>query len=70
MRKDIITDHAKLSWILDQCQILHLGLTNQRGTYVVPVHYGYQEGPDGHYTIFIFTAPGMVRRRLPSTTRL
>ena len=53
MRKDIITGHAKLSWILDQCQILHLGLTNQRGTYVVPVHYGYQEGPDGHYTIFI-----------------
>ena len=53
MRKDIVTDHAKLSWILDQCQILHLGLTNQHGAYVVPVHYGYQEGAAGHYTIYI-----------------
>lgn len=53
MRKDIISDHAKISWILDQCKILRLGLTNQRGSYVVPVHYGYQEGPDGNYTIYI-----------------
>lgn len=53
MRKDIITDHAKISWILDQCQILHLGLTNEHGSYVVPVHYGYQEGPDGQYTLYI-----------------
>lgn len=53
MRQDIIHDQAKISWILDQCQILHLGLTNDRGSYVVPVHYGYQEGPDGQYTIYV-----------------
>lgn len=53
MRKDIITNHAKISWILDQCQILHLGLGNEYGSYVVPVHYGYQEGPDGQYTLYI-----------------
>ncbi len=53
MRKDIITDHAKISWILDQCQILHLGLSNKNGSYIVPVHYGYQEDTDGKYTIYI-----------------
>lgn len=53
MRKDIITDHAKISWILDQCQILHLGLSNKNGSYIVPVHYGYQEDIDGKYTIYI-----------------
>ncbi|WP_267201989.1 pyridoxamine 5'-phosphate oxidase family protein [Limosilactobacillus kribbianus] len=53
MRNDVIYDHAKISWILDQCKILHLGLTNERGNYVVPVHYGYQEGVDGQYTIYI-----------------
>ena len=46
MRKDIITDHAKISWILDQCQILRLGLSNKNGSYVVPVHYGYQGDSD------------------------
>lgn len=53
MRKDIITDHAKISWILDQCQILHLDLSNKNGSYIVPVHYGYQEDIDGKYTIYI-----------------
>ena len=53
MRKDIITDHAKISWILDQCQILRLGLSNKNGSYVVPVHYGYQGDSDGKYTIYI-----------------
>lgn len=53
MRNDVIHDHAKISWILDQCKILHLGLTNENGSYIVPVHYGYQEGTDGQYTIYI-----------------
>ena len=53
MRKDIIIDHAKISWILDHCQILHLGLSNKNGSYIVPVHYGYQEDLDGKYTIYI-----------------
>lgn len=36
MRKDIITDHAKISWILGQCQILHLGLSNKKSAgYIV-----------------------------------
>lgn len=59
MRKDIITDKSKISWILDQCKILHLGLSNQYGSYVVPVHYGYQEETNGNYTIYIHgTADG------------
>ena len=53
MRKDINIDHAKISWILDHCQILHLGLSNKNGSYIVPVHYGYQEDLDGKYTIYI-----------------
>lgn len=59
MRKDIITDHAKISWILDQCQILRLGITNDQGIYVVPVHYGYQEDANGNYELYVHgTADG------------
>lgn len=59
MRNDIITDHAKITWILEQCQILRLGLTNDHGSYVVPVHYGYEENADGNYVLYVHgTADG------------
>ena len=63
MRKDIITDHAKISWILDQCQILHLGLSNKNGSYIVPVHYVYQEDTDVNI-LFIFMAQETVKKPL------
>ena len=51
MRQDIIHDPAKISWILNQCNILHLGLTNDHGAYVVPVHYGFTQQNDGSFVL-------------------
>ncbi|WP_295746635.1 pyridoxamine 5'-phosphate oxidase family protein [uncultured Limosilactobacillus sp.] len=53
MRQDIIHDPAKISWILNQCNILHLGLTNNHGAYVVPVHYGFIQQNDGNFIIYV-----------------
>lgn len=53
MRQNIIHDPAKISWILNQCNILHLGLTNEHGTYVVPVHYDFTQQQDGNFVIYI-----------------
>ena len=53
MRQDIIHDPAKISWILNQCNILHLGLTNDHGAYVVPVHYGFTQQNDGSFVLYI-----------------
>lgn len=53
MRHDVIHDPAKISWILNQCNILHLGLTNKHGSYVVPVHYGFNQEDDGSFTLYI-----------------
>lgn len=53
MRNDTYTDHGVINWVMDHCKILHLGLTVAGTTYVVPVNYGYNEDPHGHYTIFI-----------------
>lgn len=53
MRQDIIHDRAKISWILNQCNILHLGLTNDHGAYVVPVHYGFAQQNDGNFIIYV-----------------
>ena len=41
-RKDReITDLAQIDQILQQAKILHLGLSDEEGLYVVPLHYGY-----------------------------
>lgn len=53
MRHNIIHDPAKISWILNQCNILHLGLSNKHGAYVVPVHYGFAEQNDGSFIIYV-----------------
>lgn len=53
MTSDIYTDHAIIDWVLDHCKILHLGLTSDGCSYVVPVNYGYDEDAHGNYSIFI-----------------
>lgn len=53
MRKEVYVDHPTINWVLDHCKILRLGLTDELGTYVVPVNYGYEETADGHYVLFI-----------------
>lgn len=41
-RKDReITDLAQIEEILKQAKILHLGLSDEDGLYIVPLHYGY-----------------------------
>lgn len=52
---EIYTDHAIINWVLEHCQILHLGINDGDSAYVVPVHFGYQEDTKGHYTIYILT---------------
>ena len=41
-RKDReVTDLAQIELILENAKILHLGLSDEEGLYVVPLHYGY-----------------------------
>ncbi|MQS89543.1 pyridoxamine 5'-phosphate oxidase family protein [Companilactobacillus mishanensis] len=53
MNNEIYHDHSVINWTLDHCKILHLGLSNDEGTFVVPVNYGYEETSDGQYVIYI-----------------
>ncbi|MGN1271736.1 MAG: pyridoxamine 5'-phosphate oxidase family protein [Lactobacillus sp.] len=53
MNKEIYTDHSIISWVLEHCKILRLGLTNQGHSYVVPVNFGYEENSQGKYVIYI-----------------
>ncbi len=40
-REREVTDLAEIRSILDQCKILHLGLSDDGQPYVVPLNYGY-----------------------------
>ena len=40
-REREITDLEEIRSILDQCKILHLGLSDEGQPYVVPLNYGY-----------------------------
>lgn len=54
MRKDTYTDEGVITWVLDHCKILHLGLADDQGvSYVVPVNFGYHVNSKGKYTIYI-----------------
>lgn len=53
MQNEIYTDHPTINWTLDHCKILHLGLSNDQGTFVVPVNYGYEVAADGTYIIYV-----------------
>lgn len=71
MNKEIYTDHAIISWVLDHCQVLHLGLNDNGKTYVVPVNFGYQESNDGHYIIYIHgTANGHKGKLLDTSSSI
>lgn len=68
MNKEIYTDHAIISWVLDHCKILHLGLNDHGKTYVVPVNFGYEEDKKGQYVIYIHgTADGQKGKLLDSS---
>lgn len=53
MQNEIYRDHPTINWVLDHSKILHLGLTNDNGVFVVPVNYGYEVDSDGQYIIYI-----------------
>lgn len=53
MGSEIYTDHPTINWVLDHCKILHLGLSKDGETFVVPVNYGYEELANGEYVIYI-----------------
>lgn len=54
MRKDTYTDEGVITWVLDHCKILHLGLMDDQGTsYVVPVNFGYHVDTAGNYTLYV-----------------
>lgn len=60
MTKELYLDHPTINWVLEHCKILHLGLTDGTSTYVVPVHYGFEETVAGTYTLYIHgTANGL-----------
>ena len=42
-RKDrAITDPAQLQQLLEQCQVMRLGMSGPQGPYVVPLNFGYK----------------------------
>lgn len=53
MNKEIYSDHAVVSWVLEHCKVLRLGLAHEKYPYVVPVNFGYTEDKHGHYTFYV-----------------
>lgn len=53
MRNDVYTDAGVVTWVMEHCKVLHLGLVDSEGiSYVVPVNFGYAQDAKGHYTIY------------------
>ncbi len=44
MRKDVTEDMAQVGKILDKAEVLHLGLADGQGPYVVPVNFAHANG--------------------------
>lgn len=44
MRKEVNTDMTEIGYILNKADVLHLGLADEQGPYVVPVNFAYAEG--------------------------
>ena len=50
-----ITQREKLLELLDQCQVMHLGLMDGAAPYVVPLHFGWEE-KEGEITLYFHSA--------------
>ena len=50
-----ITQRDKLLELLDKCRVMHLGLTDGTGPYVVPLHFGWEE-KEGEITLYFHSA--------------
>lgn len=44
MHKEVSTDMAEIGDILNRVYVLHLGLADEQGPYVVPVNFAYADG--------------------------
>ncbi len=51
-----ITQREKLLELLDQCQVMHLGLMDGAAPYVVPLHFGWEE-KEGEIMLYFHSAP-------------
>jgi len=51
-----VTDLAEIKAVLNDAQIVHLGLVDGGAPYVVPMHYGYTLA-DGRLTLYLHSAP-------------
>ena len=51
-----ITQKVKLLELLDKCRVMHLGLTDGTGPYVVPLHFGWEE-KEGEIALYFHSAP-------------
>ncbi len=54
-RERQVTDPQEIKYILDKCQVLHLGLVDDGKPYVVPMNYGYAF-EDGKLVFYIHGA--------------
>lgn len=54
-REREVTDEKIILEILDKCQVLHLGLSDEDQPYVVPMNYGYL-WEDGRLTFYLHGA--------------
>lgn len=47
-RKDReITERSQILALIDKCQVMRLGLVDGDKPYVLPLNYGFEDGPDG-----------------------
>lgn len=42
MRADIYNDQPTVKWVMEDCDILNLSLQDGKGSYVVPLHFGFE----------------------------
>lgn len=64
LNKREITDPAILKEILEECEVVRIGLTDAEGMFIIPLNYGYEfrETEQGQKLIFYFHGSGEGRK--------
>lgn len=55
-REREVTDWAEILEILDKSRVVHVGITDADGPYVVPMNYGYAMDENGNLSLYLHCA--------------
>ena len=59
LAKREVRETEELRWILEDCDVVRIGLTDEEGMFIVPVNFGYElSEQDGEWklTLYIHSA--------------